>query len=107
MTTLLGLDEDDVQEPEFGTAVYDSRGRKTMMMDDTADAYSRNMAAAAPTQGHSSSGGHFQLDYNKAVTITDEEAWRKPQQERFIDVQARREAEELERQRRAAAGRSS
>ncbi|XP_072037528.1 uncharacterized protein [Amphiura filiformis] len=105
LTTLLGLDEEDVHEPEYGTAIYDSRGRKTIMMDGAADMYSQNMAAPshAANQGSYSSGGHFQLNYNNAVTITDEEAWRKPKQEKYIDYQVRKEAEELERQRNAAA----
>ena len=49
MTTLLGLDEDDVQTPELGTVVYDAHGRKTVMMDGESATYTKSMAA--PTQG--------------------------------------------------------
>ena len=60
--------------------------------------------AKASNEGTYSSGGHFQLNYNATVTHTGEEAWKIPQQENYAEYQAKREAEELQRQ-RAAAGR--
>ncbi|XP_038053816.1 uncharacterized protein LOC119726260 [Patiria miniata] len=87
LSTLLGLTPDDVQDQDTGTAIYDSFGRKIVLHEE--QPVSQTMTARPSTEKGFSAGGHYQVNYNTAPTITSEDAWNVAKPANYAEYQVK------------------
>ncbi|XP_071789536.1 uncharacterized protein [Asterias amurensis] len=87
LSSVLGLTPDDVHEPELGTVIYDSRGRKVTLLEERPVA--KSMVAHPDTEKSYSSGGHYQLNATHAPTVTSKDAWNINKQENYAEYQVK------------------